>query len=74
MKKFTNKITEEYSMDISTVGDRVMVPLTLTNDSANKQGQYGDVVHITRNGDAVVEFGDGSIGVYEEGTLKKSEL
>lgn len=74
MKKFTNKINEEYFFQEVNVGDRVKVPLSLTTDPAKRQGQHGDVVHITKNGDAVVEFGDGGIGVYIEGSLETDSV
>ena len=69
MKKFTNKINEEVSEELH-IGDVAKVPLSLTTDPANRQGQTGEVVHITKNGDFVLEFEDGIIGTYGEGTLE----
>jgi hypothetical protein len=63
MKKFS--MIKEDTTKIVEIGDRVQVPKGIT-DPYNKGGQWGDVVHITKSGDIVVEFGDGSIGVYSE--------
>lgn len=71
MKKFTNKINENFTGPF-IVGDRVMIDRGLTTDPAKRQGQHGDVVHITKNGDTVVEFGDGGIGVYSDGLIGDS--
>jgi len=68
MKKFSNKINESFTGPF-VVGDRVMVDKGLTTDPANRQGHYGDVVHITKSGDTVVEFSDGGIGVYSSGLI-----
>lgn len=50
-------------------GDTVKVPEDLTTDPYDKRGETGKIVHITADGTIVVEFKDGSFGLYQKNAL-----
>ena len=49
--------------------DQVQIPIDLTTDPKNKQGEIGKVININNLGDIEVIFSDGIIGIYSEGCV-----